>query len=80
VKSNVKGTITLSVGDGANDVNMIKQAHIGIGIFGKEGHQAASFSDYAVPNFKSLRRLMFWHGRSFGFKYSNFMKWFNYKS
>ena len=29
--------ITLSIGDGANDVPMILQAHIGIGIRGKEG-------------------------------------------
>ena len=33
---------------------------------GKEGNQAASFSDYAIPNFKGLRRLIFWHGRRFG--------------
>ena len=29
--------VTLSIGDGANDVNMILQAHVGVGIFGKEG-------------------------------------------
>jgi phospholipid-transporting ATPase len=29
--------ITLSIGDGANDVNMITEAHIGIGISGLEG-------------------------------------------
>ena len=40
--------MTLAIGDGANDVNMIKQAHIGIGIFGKEGYQAAGNSDYAI--------------------------------
>lgn len=28
---------TLAIGDGANDVNMILQAHVGIGITGKEG-------------------------------------------
>lgn len=28
---------TLSIGDGANDVNMIQQAHVGVGIIGKEG-------------------------------------------
>ena len=33
---------------------------------GKEGNQAAAFSDYALPNFKGLRRLLFWHGRRFG--------------
>jgi phospholipid-transporting ATPase len=28
---------TLSIGDGANDVNMITKAHIGVGISGLEG-------------------------------------------
>ncbi len=32
--------ITLAIGDGANDVNMIQEAHIGIGLFGKEGMRA----------------------------------------
>lgn len=31
--------ITLSIGDGANDVPMIMEAHIGVGIIGKEGSQ-----------------------------------------
>jgi magnesium-transporting ATPase (P-type) len=56
----------LAVGDGANDVNMIQSAHIGVGIKGKEGNQASSFADYAIPQFKDLRRLLFWHGRGFG--------------
>jgi P-type E1-E2 ATPase len=30
--------ITLAIGDGANDVNMIQSAHIGVGIKGKEGN------------------------------------------
>lgn len=29
--------ITLAIGDGANDVNMITAAHVGIGIRGVEG-------------------------------------------
>ena len=60
--------MTLAIGDGANDINMIQSAHIGIGVMGKEGNQASSFADYAVPKFKDLRRLLFWHGRSFGKK------------
>lgn len=43
--------IILAIGDGANDVNMIQQAHIGFGLKGKEGNQAASFADYAIPRF-----------------------------
>lgn len=56
----------MSVGDGSNDVNMIQTAHIGIGILGKEGNQAASFSDYSIAEFRSLRKLVLWHGRQFG--------------
>ncbi len=70
----------MAVGDGANDINMIQKANVGIGIFGKEGHQAASFSDYALPNFKGLRRLLFWHGNSFACKFSNFSRYFIYKN
>jgi len=42
---------TLAVGDGANDISMIQAANVGVGIFGKEGNQASSFADYAVPEF-----------------------------
>ncbi|KAL7670968.1 hypothetical protein ACOME3_005883 [Neoechinorhynchus agilis] len=40
--------ITLAIGDGANDVAMIQAAHVGIGIHGREGMQAASASDYSI--------------------------------
>ncbi len=33
--------VTVAIGDGANDVSMIHAAHVGVGIFGKEGTQAA---------------------------------------
>lgn len=48
VRSQRKDQVTLAIGDGANDVNMIESAHVGIGIMGKEGNQAASFADFAV--------------------------------
>lgn len=54
---------TLAIGDGANDVNMITAAHVGIGIRGVEGQQAARASDYAIGEFKILRRLLLYHGR-----------------
>jgi P-type E1-E2 ATPase len=38
VRKNIKEAIVLAIGDGANDVNMIQSAHVGIGIFGKEGN------------------------------------------
>ena len=48
------GAITLAIGDGANDVSMIKTAHIGIGISGLEGRQAVLASDYAIGQFRFL--------------------------
>jgi len=44
--------ITLAIGDGSNDVNMIQKAHIGIGIQGNEGNEAAIASDYSLLEFK----------------------------
>lgn len=62
--ANVQGDIiTLSIGDGANDVSMIQEAHIGIGIFGNEGTQAARAADFAIRQFKHLRKLLTVHGR-----------------
>jgi len=40
--------VTLAIGDGANDVSMIQAAHVGIGIYGREGMQALAASDYAI--------------------------------
>ena len=38
IRSQNVGKVTLAVGDGSNDVNMIQSAHIGVGILGKEGN------------------------------------------
>jgi P-type E1-E2 ATPase len=63
VKSQNTHKTTLAIGDGANDVNMITTADVGIGIMGNEGQQAARASDYVLGQFSFLRRLMFVHGR-----------------
>jgi magnesium-transporting ATPase (P-type) len=63
VKRNIKGAITLAVGDGANDVNMILEANVGVGILGEEGSQAALSSDYSIGEFRFLRKLILVHGR-----------------
>ncbi|EGR34328.1 phospholipid-translocating p-type flippase family protein, putative [Ichthyophthirius multifiliis] len=63
VRDNNPKISTLAIGDGANDVNMINAAHIGVGILGIEGQQAARASDYAVGEFKFLKNLLFFHGR-----------------
>lgn len=48
VKKNYPKCKTLAIGDGANDVNMITAAHVGIGISGLEGMQAARSADYSI--------------------------------
>eukprot|EP00756_Hemistasia_phaeocysticola_P025325 Hpha_TRINITY_DN15999_c1_g7::TRINITY_DN15999_c1_g7_i1::g.71272::m.71272/K14802/DRS2, ATP8A; phospholipid-transporting ATPase len=57
------GQTALAIGDGANDVPMINESFVGVGIMGLEGSQAVLASDYAIPRFKHLKRLLFVHGR-----------------
>lgn len=52
-----------AVGDGGNDVGMIMEADVGIGIVGKEGMQAALASDFSINHFHHLKKLILWHGR-----------------
>nr|XP_020664948.1 probable phospholipid-transporting ATPase VB isoform X2 [Pogona vitticeps] len=61
VRSQLK-VMTLAVGDGANDVSMIQAADVGIGISGQEGMQAVMASDFAVSQFKHLKKLLLVHG------------------
>uniref|UniRef100_A0A913I3D3 Phospholipid-transporting ATPase n=1 Tax=Strongyloides stercoralis TaxID=6248 RepID=A0A913I3D3_STRER len=75
VKRNKK-VVTLAVGDGANDVSMIKTAHIGVGISGKEGMQAVLASDYSIGQFKFLQRLLLVHGRWSYFRMLHF--WYSF--
>lgn len=51
------------VGDGGNDVGMILEAHVGIGIVGKEGKQASLAADFSINKFCYLKKLLLWHGR-----------------
>lgn len=63
IRHKYKEARTLAIGDGANDVNMITSAHVGVGISGLEGQQAARSADYAIGQFKFLKNLLFAHGR-----------------
>jgi len=72
--------VCLSIGDGANDVGMIQEAHIGVGIFGKEGTQAARSSDYAIQEFRHLRRLLTVHGRYSYIRNSGLIQYSIYKN
>ena len=55
--------LTLAIGDGANDLAMLAEAHVGIGVSGKEGLQAARVADYSIAQFRFLARLLLVHGR-----------------
>uniref|UniRef100_A0A452G6H8 Phospholipid-transporting ATPase n=1 Tax=Capra hircus TaxID=9925 RepID=A0A452G6H8_CAPHI len=75
-----KKVVTLAIGDGANDVSMIKAAHIGVGISGQEGMQAMLSSDYAFSQFRYLQRLLLVHGRWSYNRMCKFLSYFFYKN
>lgn len=62
VKRKKKGSLLLAIGDGANDVSMIQAAHVGVGISGMEGMQAARSADISIGQFKFLKKLLLVHG------------------
>lgn len=57
-----KKSLLLAIGDGANDVSMIQAAHVGVGISGVEGLQAARAADVSIGQFRYLRKLLLVHG------------------
>ena len=77
VKKRQPEVTTLAIGDGANDVNMITTANIGIGIMGVEGLQAARASDYCIGEFQFLKRLLFVHGRE-SYRKNSFIVCYNF--
>lgn len=72
--------ITAAVGDGGNDVSMIKEAHVGLGIIGKEGRQAAMNADYAFAKFVHLQRVLLVHGHWYYVRASTLIMYFFYKN
>jgi phospholipid-translocating P-type ATPase (flippase) len=80
IKSNIENAITLAIGDGANDVSMIQEADVGVGIFGEEGTQAALSSDYAIGEFKHLRKLILFHGRLNYMRIAEMITYFFFKN
>lgn len=62
VKRKKKRSLLLAIGDGANDVSMIQAAHVGVGINGMEGMQAARSADVSIGQFKYLKKLLLVHG------------------
>ncbi|XP_027344947.1 phospholipid-transporting ATPase 3-like isoform X2 [Abrus precatorius] len=72
--------ITLSIGDGANDVSMIQAAHVGVGISGLEGMQAVMASDFAIAQFRYLTDLLLVHGRWSYLRICKVVLYFFYKN
>ena len=72
--------VTLAVGDGRNDISMLMEANIGVGIYGEEGTSAAQAADFAIGEFKLLRRLIFFHGRVNMNRISKMIIYFFYKN
>ena len=54
---------TSAIGDGGNDIGIIQEAHLDIGIVGKEGKQASLAVDISILEFKNIKLLFLWHGR-----------------
>ena len=69
-----KEAVSLAIGDGANDVSMIKAADIGVGISGQEGMQAVLASDYSIAQFRYLERLLLVHGRWSYYRMCKFLR------
>ena len=72
--------LTLAIGDGSNDVSMIQSAHVGIGISGREGLQAAKAADYSIAQFRYLAPLLLKHGSRSYQRISILILWSFYKN
>jgi phospholipid-translocating ATPase len=70
----------LCIGDGANDIGMIRESDIGVGIKGKEGLQAFNNCDVGVPSFRCLDKLLFVHGKSNEMRLQILVLYFLYKN
>ncbi|XP_017464783.1 PREDICTED: probable phospholipid-transporting ATPase IF [Rhagoletis zephyria] len=80
IRTAKEGYTTAAVGDGANDVSMIQEAHVGLGIMGKEGRQAARCADFSFAKFCMLKRLILVHGHYHTTRLCYLVLYFFYKN
>uniref|UniRef100_A0A182W5N6 Phospholipid-transporting ATPase n=1 Tax=Anopheles minimus TaxID=112268 RepID=A0A182W5N6_9DIPT len=80
MKTAQSAPVTAAIGDGANDVSMIQEAHVGLGIVGREGRQAARCADYAFAKFCMLKKLLLVHGHYFSTRLTVLVLYFFYKN
>ena len=59
---------------------MLQEAHVGLGIIGKEGHAAAQASDFAFTKFKYVRRALLLHGHWYYVRISFLVQYSFYKN
>eukprot|EP00092_Neocalanus_flemingeri_P006019 GFUD01006485.1.p1 GENE.GFUD01006485.1~~GFUD01006485.1.p1 ORF type:complete len:1188 (+),score=195.19 GFUD01006485.1:192-3755(+) len=72
--------VTAAIGDGGNDVAMIQEAHVGLGIMGKEGRAAVRSSDFAFSKFKFLQKVVLVHGHWYYYRVAMLVQYFFYKN
>ncbi|XP_060803599.1 phospholipid-transporting ATPase IF isoform X2 [Amyelois transitella] len=80
IKNSPDHPITAAIGDGANDISMIQEAHVGFGIFGKEGYQAARSADFAFTKFSMVKRMILVLGHWYYQRLATLIHYFFYKN
>jgi len=80
IKNSKNAPITAAIGDGGNDVAMIQEAHVGLGIMGKEGRAAVRAADFAFPKFKHLKKVVLVHGHWYYYRVAILVQYFFYKN
>ncbi|CAH2107980.1 unnamed protein product [Euphydryas editha] len=80
VKESPEKPITAAIGDGANDISMIQEAHVGFGIYGKEGHQAARSADFAFTKFAMIKKILLVLGHWYYQRLATLIHYFFYKN
>lgn len=58
---------------------LILFGHTLVGVMGKEGRQAARNSDYAIPKFKHLKKMLLVHGHYYYIRIAELVQYFFYK-
>ncbi|KAM3958482.1 phospholipid-transporting ATPase IF [Aphomia sociella] len=80
IKHSPERPITAAIGDGANDISMIQEAHVGFGIFGKEGYQAARSADFAFTKFSMVKKILLVLGHWYYQRLATLIHYFFYKN
>lgn len=80
VKKSKERPVCAAIGDGANDVSMIQEAHVGLGVMGKEGRQAVRCADFAFAQFRFLKKVLLVHGHWYYVRVSTLVQYSFYKN